>query len=103
MELQLSLLVVVYVVNVFNFDQRRHVSHYFSYFAETVSVDHIDDLLAEEFNKLRTRLFSYLGVSGVNSVYFEAHLLDKFFGFGILNVSFNHSIFCLHQMHDSVL
>ena len=103
MELQLSLLVVVYVVNVFNFDQRWHVSHYFSYFAETVCVDHIDDFLVEEFNELRTGLFSYLGVSGVNSVYFKTHLLDEFFGFGILNVGFNHSIFCLDQMHDSIL
>lgn len=48
MELDLSLSVVVVGVNVLNLDQRRSVLDDFGDFAETLSIDSVEDLSVEE-------------------------------------------------------
>lgn len=95
MEFQLSLLIVVDVVDVLHLHQGRNVSDDFSDFTETISVNYVDNFFIEQLQELRIGFLFDFGVSGVDSVNLKSHLLYKFFGLGIVHRDLNKLVLSL--------
>jgi hypothetical protein len=57
-----SLLVIIDVVDIFYFHQRRNISNDLGDLAESISINHIGYFLIKQLQELRIGFFPYLGI-----------------------------------------
>ncbi len=99
MELQLSLFVIVHRIYIFHLDKGRNVFDDFCDFGKPIFIDNIEDFFVKELNKVGISLIFNLGVSLVDSIELNTHLLDEFLRFGVLQRNFDYFVFSLNHMN----